>query len=139
MRPVHPSRSPSSVLPAARRERRVLVALWMDCPFGTDTIEGFHERLAERGLSWCIRLAASPGAFSSAARWLLKERMIDGVATSAATSSDGPDFDCLAAWLRALPKPAAVVAANDDTAVDVADLCAACGIAVPRATSASWA
>ena len=220
---------------AARRERRVLVALWMDGPFGTDTIEGFQERLAERGLSWRIRLATSPGAFASAARWMLKERMVDGVATryhddpvmaalrragvpsvwlgpdrspgaprrrlahtafveldaaalaraaadhflsragfrsagfvenywdygwsrargdavtaefrrrglrtfrflhrgaaSEATSSDGPDFDGLAAWLRALPKPAAVVAANDDTAVDVADLCAACGIAVPR-------
>ena len=43
-----------------------------------------------------------------------------------------PDFDRLAAWIRALEKPAAVFAANDATAADVLDLCEAEGIAVPR-------
>ena len=43
-----------------------------------------------------------------------------------------PDFDRLAAWIRALEKPAAVVAANDATAADVLDLCEAEGVAVPR-------
>ena len=44
----------------------------------------------------------------------------------------GPDFDGLAAWLRALEKPAAVVCANDSTADDVIRLCEEEGIAVPR-------
>ena len=43
-----------------------------------------------------------------------------------------PDFDRLAAWIRALEKPAAVSAANDATAADVLDLCEAEGVAVPR-------
>ena len=43
-----------------------------------------------------------------------------------------PDFDRLAAWLRALEKPAAVFAANDATAADVVDVCDAEGLAVPR-------
>ena len=43
-----------------------------------------------------------------------------------------PDFDRLAAWIRALEKPAAVIAANDATAADVLDLCEAEGVAVPR-------
>ncbi len=44
----------------------------------------------------------------------------------------GPDFDGLAAWLQGLPKPAAVVAANDATADEVIRLCKTTGIAVPR-------
>lgn len=44
----------------------------------------------------------------------------------------GPDFDGLAAWLRDIPKPAAVVAASDATADDVIRICEAGGIAVPR-------
>ena len=44
----------------------------------------------------------------------------------------GPDFDGLAAWLRDIPKPAAVVAASDATADDVIRVCEAGGIAVPR-------
>lgn len=44
----------------------------------------------------------------------------------------GPDFDALSDWLRALEKPAAVVAANDATGADVIELCNAAGIAVPR-------
>ena len=46
--------------------------------------------------------------------------------------SSEPDFDRLAAWLRALEKPAAVFAANDATAADVIDLCESEGLAVPR-------
>ena len=44
----------------------------------------------------------------------------------------GPDFDALSDWLSALEKPAAVIAANDSTGVDVLELCNAAGIAVPR-------
>ena len=54
---------------------------------------------------------------------------------SRVSAEGGPDFDGLAAWLRELPKPAAVVAANDATGVDVINLCAAQGIAVPREVS----
>ena len=45
---------------------------------------------------------------------------------------EGPDFGALAEWLRALEKPAAVVAANDAMGVDVVQVCDATGIAVPR-------
>lgn len=44
----------------------------------------------------------------------------------------GPDFAGLADWLRALPKPAAVLCANDATADDTIRLCESLGIAVPR-------
>ena len=44
----------------------------------------------------------------------------------------GPDFDNLALWLRTLDKPAAIVAANDYTAVEVIRICEMEGIAVPR-------
>ncbi|MBR1837149.1 MAG: substrate-binding domain-containing protein [Kiritimatiellae bacterium] len=44
----------------------------------------------------------------------------------------GPDFAGLAVWLRDLPKPAAVVAANDAVADDVIRICEEEGIAVPR-------
>ena len=54
---------------------------------------------------------------------------------SCESAAGGPDFDGLAAWLRDLPKPAAVVAASDATGVDVINLCAAQGIAVPREVS----
>ena len=47
-------------------------------------------------------------------------------------AKSGPDFDSLALWLRALEKPAAIVAANDATAVDVIRICEMEGIAVPR-------
>ena len=48
------------------------------------------------------------------------------------TAPSGPDFDGLAAWLRDIPKPAAVVGASDATADDVIRVCEAGGIAVPR-------
>lgn len=55
---------------------------------------------------------------------------------SCAPGSDKtPDFDGLADWLRALEKPAAVIAANDATANDIVTLCAAMDIAVPREIS----
>ena len=44
----------------------------------------------------------------------------------------GPDFDGLAAWLGALEKPAAVVAANDAVADDVIRLCEEGGMKVPQ-------
>ena len=47
-------------------------------------------------------------------------------------SKTGPDFAGLAAWLRGLEKPCALVAANDATAADVIRLCEAEGIVVPR-------
>ena len=47
-------------------------------------------------------------------------------------SKTGPDFAGLAAWLRCLEKPCALVAANDATAADVIRLCEAEGIVVPR-------
>ena len=48
------------------------------------------------------------------------------------SANPGPDFEGLARWLRDLPKPAAIVAANDATADEVIRLCKATGIAVPR-------
>ena len=51
---------------------------------------------------------------------------------SAVISKSGPDFDGLAAWLCALEKPAAIVAASDATAVDVIRVCEMEGVAVPR-------
>ncbi len=48
------------------------------------------------------------------------------------SANPGPDFEGLARWLRDLPKPAAVVAANDATADEVIRLCKATDIAVPR-------
>ena len=53
-------------------------------------------------------------------------------AASPPVGAAGPDFAGLEAYLRALEKPAAVVAANDATGVDVVQVCAAAGIAVPR-------
>ena len=53
-------------------------------------------------------------------------------APSPRDAENGPDFDGLARWLRALEKPAAVVAGNDATGVDVIHVCDAAGIAVPR-------
>ncbi len=47
-------------------------------------------------------------------------------------AKSGPDFDNLALWLRSLKKPAAIVAANDATAVDVIRICEKECIAVPR-------
>ena len=47
-------------------------------------------------------------------------------------ASGGPDFAGLADWLRAIPKPAAVICANDATADDAIRLCESLGIAVPR-------
>lgn len=47
----------------------------------------------------------------------------------------GPDLVGLAAWLRDIEKPAAVIAANDLTAADIISVCAGQGIAVPRAVS----
>ena len=47
-------------------------------------------------------------------------------------SKTGPDFAGLAAWLRGLEKPCALVAANDATAADVIRLCEAEGLVVPR-------
>ena len=44
----------------------------------------------------------------------------------------GPDLDGLAEWLRDIPKPAAIVAANDATADEIIRICEADGIAVPR-------
>ena len=44
----------------------------------------------------------------------------------------GPDFDGLAAWLRALERPAAVLCANDDTAVDTIRIVELAGLSVPR-------
>ena len=44
----------------------------------------------------------------------------------------GPDFEGMTEWLRALEKPSAVVAANDQTADDIIRICEAEGIAVPR-------
>lgn len=44
----------------------------------------------------------------------------------------GPDLDGLTAWLRDIPKPAAIVAANDATADEIIRICEANGIAVPR-------
>ena len=44
----------------------------------------------------------------------------------------GLDYGSLGAWLRELEKPAAVLCANDDMAVDTLRLCEVCGIAVPR-------
>lgn len=44
----------------------------------------------------------------------------------------GPDLDGLASWLRDIPKPAAVVAANDATADDIIRICETADIAVPR-------
>ena len=43
-----------------------------------------------------------------------------------------PDFDGLAAFLRDIPKPAAVFCASDSTAADVIQICEAQGISVPR-------
>ena len=216
--------SVSRAEPTARRERRVLVALWMGSDFGRDAIEGVRGALAARGLSWRIRFTNTDGTFLAAVRWMIRERRIDGAITCfpfpeamavlrragipvvrvdrgdnpppqtfgrrvarvtldvpraavdhflerAAFRSAGfvesfnyagwsrqrgdacmaefarrglrgarfrhrraaePDFDRLAAWIRALEKPAAVVAANDATAADVLDLCEAEGVAVPR-------
>jgi LacI family transcriptional regulator len=47
-------------------------------------------------------------------------------------SKTGPDFAGLAAWLRGLKKPCALVAANDATAADVIRLCESEGLVVPR-------
>ena len=222
-----PAAAGSPAKPAARRERRILVALWMGCDFGRDAIEGIRGALAARGLAWRIRFTNTEAAFRAAVRWMLRERRIEGAITCfplpdamaalrragvpavlidrgdapppqvfgprvarvtldvpavaraavdhflerAAFRSAGfveshgdagwsrlrgdacmaefarrglrrarfrhrrsaePDFDRLAAWIRALEKPAAVVAANDATAADVLDLCEAEGVAVPR-------
>ena len=53
-------------------------------------------------------------------------------AASPEHAAEGPDFDGLSAWLRALEKPAAVVAANDATAAETLLLCETAGLAVPR-------
>ena len=222
-----PAAAGSPAEPTARRERRVLVALWMRSDFGRDAIEGVRGALAARGLSWRIRFTNTDGTFLAAVRWMIRERRIDGAITCfpfpeamaalrragipvvrvdrgdnpppqtfgrrvarvtldvpavaraaadhflerAAFRSAGfvesfnyagwsrlrgdacmaefarrglrgarfrhrraaePDFDRLAAWIRALEKPAAVVAANDATAADVLDICEAEGVAVPR-------
>ena len=42
------------------------------------------------------------------------------------------DAERLAAWIKSLPKPAAVFAAFDDRAVDVINACRACGVRVPK-------
>lgn len=44
----------------------------------------------------------------------------------------GTDYAALGAWLRALEKPAAVLCANDDVAVDAVNVCERAGVAVPR-------
>lgn len=44
----------------------------------------------------------------------------------------GPDFAGLSAWLRGLERPAAVLCANDDMAVDAIRLCELAGLSVPR-------
>jgi len=53
-------------------------------------------------------------------------------AASPEHAAEGPDFDGLSAWLRALEKPAAIVAANDATAAETLLLCETAGLAVPR-------
>lgn len=45
---------------------------------------------------------------------------------------EGPDYDGLTAWIRALEKPAAILCASDETAVDVLGICEDEGVAVPR-------
>lgn len=213
----------------------ILVAMWMDGVFGQEVLDGIHEELAVRRLSWRIRFVDSPDAFLTTARWMHRLRLLDGVITfyhespvmkaiarahipnvrlcrdwffdrkptrrvgtafvmpdraeiaqkavghllSRATfrsagyvenywdrgwsrqrgdavmaefercgmqperflhrgvtspdhSAAGPDFAALAKWLRALEKPAALVAANDATAADVVQVCETTGLAVPR-------
>ena len=51
---------------------------------------------------------------------------------SPVVTRSGPDFDNLSIWLRSLEKPAALVAANDATAIDVIRICEKEGLAVPR-------
>ena len=217
--------------PTARRERHVLVALWMGCEFGRDTLEGIRAELAARGLSWRIRFVNAAVSFDTAVRWMLDQRILDGaiscfagmnpktdaaldhahvpvVCLSREPSGISPvashgrvafvaldtasvvrdavrhfrDRTCfrsfgfvdsrwddgwsrirgdaclaelsrlglhgsrfrprrratgaesggLAEWLRALEKPAAILAANDATAVEVVEVCETAGLSVPR-------
>ena len=65
-------------------------------------------------------------------RGLQTKRFLHYGKPSPVVTKSGPDFDNLSIWLRSLEKPAALVAANDATAVDVIRICEREGIAVPR-------
>ena len=62
-------------------------------------------------------------------------RALDRRNQSVSVYEDDPtasDAERLAAWIKSLPKPAAVFAAFDDRAVDVINACRACGVRVPK-------
>ena len=225
----------SSPARMSRNEKRILVGLWMGCEFGRDVLSGIRDGVAGMGLEWRIRFSNTSPSFENAARWMIRERKIDGAIScfedvpgsvrtmrqasfpvvwlsrerpaaapkrvrgrtafvaldtaavvreavahfrartgfrsfgfvdshwdegwsrlrgdlclrelarqglsatrfcgSAARSprrAAGPDFDALGAYLRSLPKPAAVLVANDATAVDVVEACAEAGVSVPK-------
>ena len=64
-----------------RRERHILVALWMGCDFGRDANAGIHAAIRERGLPWRLRFTNSERSFLASLRWMLRERRIDGAIT----------------------------------------------------------
>ena len=90
---------------------------------------GFAESYFDHGWS---RLRGDAVVAEFERRGIKAERFLHYGEPASRISRSGPDFDNLAAWLRALRKPAAVVAANDATADDIIRICEAEGIAVPR-------
>lgn len=90
---------------------------------------GFAESYFDHGWS---RLRGDAVVAEFARRGIRAERFLHYGEPASAVSPSGPDFNGLAAWLRALPKPAAVAAASDATADDIIRICEAEGIAVPR-------
>ena len=143
---VNLSRDRFVAVPAAARRHTALVEL-DTAAVVRDAVRHFRERTGfrsfgfvecESGAGWSqIRGDACMAELRSLG--LRCERFRQGGAPATRVGSprgvrrnSGPDYAALARWLRALEKPAAVLAANDSTGADVLAVCGESGIAVPR-------
>ncbi len=63
----------------------------MGGPFGRDILAGMREEARRRALPCDIRVAMHEALYPSRLRWMLRERMIDGIVTRFALSSETTD------------------------------------------------
>ena len=85
--------------------------------------------LARKFRNFAFAEAPLPDAFSVERRDAFAAAVRPGCATFANLSAGSPDF---AKWLRRLPRPCALFAANDRIAKVAADICRLSGIRVPQ-------
>ena len=72
-----------------------------------------------------------PTIWSELRRKAFEEKVLSASKKLLTFHGNGKSRDALIDWLRLLPKPAAVLAAFDDRAIDVLEACRAVGIGVP--------